>query len=735
MSSKESGDKMNSFGKDLGLETTLESLNEKLELVFRESEAKDELLSTQAKMLQEAIESKEKAEKGATSLRQELDKALEQKLALNERISQLNAALKDSMQQLSSVREDHNKKLRDAVMETSRKFEKAQRRLEEKLSEKSQSLANLILENAHLNKALIVNEKFIEDLSKRKSEVEMGFNTLMARLDLVEKENAFLKYELRMLEKELDVRNEESEFHRQSADVSRRQHMESLKKITKLENECQRLRVLVRKRFPGPLAISKMKDNTIRNSNEISDKKISVLIDRLCDLEGENKTLKEIIAKKDDELCAKSTSDFSQIEAQLEELSKGQKMSMELARLSTTSKEFSPKSNFGNENKSFGGSEMSLMDDFVEMEKLAIVSIDEKYIDSKGKELVCARQSQSNENWLENVLNLILNQNHVSKTSFDDLLEDIRIALSYMKSLNNSKINKEDPLAISGYITWKTPNTSPRKSSVNRRLDFEKSESELKISCTENQSHETLMNQLQESEKTIAYLEKEIESLKESKGEAEDMIDNQKLINEDLDTQLTVSNGKLNEVLQKLSALEVELEDKSCCYEELEGTCVDLQLQLESINKKEVPKDDLAQDENLLQTGREITAASTKLAECQETILNLGKQLKALASPNETLVFDKKLNQRSTLRDHILAEDSCNAEDPTSPNNKEIIAYEDVKKSPILHSKNEALVENKLSVTIVPRAKGGEGVGFWRKLLLRKKRGSDNKKTPRICAP
>ena len=39
----------------------------------------------------------------------------------------------------------------------------------------------------------------------------------------------------------------------------------------------------------------------------------------------------------------------------------------------------------------------------------------------------------------------------------------------------------------------------------------------------------------------------------------------------------------------------------------------------------------------------EISTASEKLIECRETILNLGKQLKALASPKDAILFDQVL--------------------------------------------------------------------------------------------
>ncbi len=60
-----------------------------------------------------------------------------------------------------------------------------------------------------------------------------------------------LKYEVHVLNKELEIRNEEREYERKAADNAAKQHLESVKKITKLEEECSHLRVLIRKKLPG----------------------------------------------------------------------------------------------------------------------------------------------------------------------------------------------------------------------------------------------------------------------------------------------------------------------------------------------------------------------------------------------------------------------------------------------------------------------------------------------------
>jgi hypothetical protein len=65
------------------------------------------------------------------------------------------------------------------------------------------------------------------------------------------------------------------------------------------------------------------------------------------------------------------------------------------------------------------------------------------------------------------------------------------------------------------------------------------------------------------------------------KARFESQNENHKLTKEDVDTQLTVARAELNEAHQKLSSMEMELENKRSCCEELEATCLELQLQLQ----------------------------------------------------------------------------------------------------------------------------------------------------------
>ncbi|RVW60527.1 Filament-like plant protein 7 [Vitis vinifera] len=1003
------------------LERDLKSLNDKLSSAVSEHNVKDDLVKKHAKTAQEAITGWERAKAEVVTLKQELDEALRQRVAGEERLTHLDAALKECMQQLRFVREEQEQRIHDAVMKTAREFEKTQMVLEEKLAETSKRLAKLGAENTHLSKALLAKEKLIGDLSDRRKQTEADFNALMTRLDSTEKDHASLKYEVRVLEKELEIRNEEREFNRRTADASHKQHLESVKKIAKLESECQRLRLLVRKRLPGPAALAKMKnevemlgrdpsemrrrkssssptglmvDSVAYNSLDTPSKSTNFLTEQLCSMEEENKTLKEALVKK------QMNSNFRE-SCTLAQPPNSHKMSDDKVSCaeSWASSLISELEHFKNgkhnqtpSRKTVRVSDINLMDDFVEMEKLAIVSVNKPLgnlhpssqeadtaigtmdkesasSESKGREIVPVSGSQSafsfsnqeiqSENiligkvpgWLQDILKVILEQIHVSQRNPDEIIEDIRVAMAHINHLNtgvdnsssetsNQKLQSDLSKSIckmveliegislpsldydtqetfsrkdgsffphknsetpTGYVVrvfqWKTSelrsvlnqfvhscddllngkadlekfareltsaldwimnhcfslqDVSSMKDAIKKQFDWDESRSENEVeigtssqfsevnnlclprehlSCLpagrapnshndffqteevlsnmreENQrlkdelmdmksgkknlgrrlrpaidQSESLMVQLQESEKTIASLKKELEMLKESKRMIEDQSEHHKFMNEDLDTQLTVSRAELNEALQKLSSLEVELESRNNCCEDLEATCLELQLQLDRITKKETPNHDMDQEENQLRTDWEITAASEKLAECQETILNLGKQLKALASPIEASLVDnvistpsdtitttatvtttsiatnKNMSQRSSLLDRMLAEDDAETKDPKSPKTKESNRTLDPQKSPTrLHAntkptfspngtlelpkkfvslngiKSDADDTAVGSLAILPSKKWSSG-GLLRKLLWGRKKGNSKKMALSVAA-
>ncbi|XP_022985873.1 filament-like plant protein 7 [Cucurbita maxima] len=984
------------------LEKDLELANDKLSVALSECKTKDELVKKLTNMEQEAIARWEKSKSEAADLKQELNDAVQKRLAGEERVIHLDAALKECMQQLRFVREEQEKRIHDAISKTSNEFERSQKILEDKLDDTGKRLSKLSGENTQLSKALLVKEKMIEDLNRQLGGLETDLNAIVSRLESTEKENGTLKYEVRVLEKEVEIRNEEREFNRRTADASHKQHLESVKKIAKLESECQRLRLLVRKRLPGPAALVKMKnevemlgrdsfeirrrpknptgslDSSLENSPETPNRRINVLTSRVSALEDENSALKEALNKMNNELQvakimhARTSPKPLHVESP-HELSNGYKL-MESGKSSLTLPELphASMSETGSDDKVscaeswasaviseldhfkngkqkgsttckvVGSSDLDLMDDFVEMEKLAIVSVEKSSANSQiisnevdgkpesletelngyhpepiSKETV--QRSNSNldscltcPDWCQSILKMVFDQSSFSKRAPELILEDIRAAMKYDNPENStdtkgrmlkplgidSMVKHDHQEALCGSVSrlielvegisvtssddnnsssrtdgsfysetptgytvrvfqWKTSelstilkqfiricydmlngkanidnflqslnstldwimnhcfslqDVSSMRASIKKHFNCEDSRSDgdleigmnihvsevdkscvssEQISClkkdTVSNDHsaptgelqstlseenkepkeeltsvesakkgrETLPNQLQESEKNVVNLQEESRTV------------DQHSVNRDLDKELTAAQNELNESRRKFAALEVELDNKNNCFEELEATCLELQLQLES-TRRQNPNTDLGQEEKQLRTEWEITTASEKLAECQETILNLGKQLKALATPKEAAILDKVIptpndetqtfsisdtpttnpvtdktliptvsdtkttNNRFSLLDQMLAEDDAFPRDHKIP--KPIEVAEPQKAILIWNGHKNGVDKDRVgNLAIVPSRKRGD-VGLWRKLLWRKKKVRSQKKSLLLAA-
>ncbi|KAE8723748.1 RING/U-box domain-containing protein isoform 1 [Hibiscus syriacus] len=432
----------------------------------------------------------------------------------------------------------------DAAMKTSSEFERATKAVQDNPTETNKRLKELEFENSGLND--------------------------------IEKENALLKYKLHVVEKELEIKNEEMEYIRRSADLARKQHLDGAKRMAMLEAECR----------------------------------------KLLKAEEGNRSLKALMIQP-------SRLDHFRI---LSRPNRVEIPTMEIVRSGHISRELSVTS---------------------EMEKLALVSGSGYNPISHGEdhcEFSNTKQMNSLDlaaegsfDWLQVVLHAISEHKRVSNRGFDEILDDIEIALDF-----SNRLSAHDVVDISEEQSHNFASSHDRNQSAmsqeddircslqeeNRRLkdDLNSMEAMLESETNEN---ETLTIKLNESEESIGILLTELKMIKESNEMIEDEVENE--------TQLTVAKAKLNEIFQKCSSLEVDLEYKNNCCEELEATCLELQLQLESMAKKEAPNYATIQEGKQSQNGWEITAASVKLAECQEIIMNLrekGEETLLLARSN-----------------------------------------------------------------------------------------------------
>ncbi|KAJ7555294.1 hypothetical protein O6H91_05G030700 [Diphasiastrum complanatum] len=328
-------------------EQKLRNVNEKLATALSENIAKDNLVEQHTKVAEEAVCGWEKAEAEAAALKLQLETTLHDKLAID-------GALKECMRQLRTVREEQDQKLRDTVLKNGKEWDKVRSEFEAKLAGKDQQLAESGAQNEGLSRSLRERSRNIAELSNAKAQVETELTVLQMSLKTMEKENASLKYELQVLSKEFDIRNEERQYSKKELDSTNKQLLESTKKIAKLEAECQKLRVLVRRKLPGPAALAQMKlevesvcsetgdrykrRSSNRNSSpyggspfefmqqrlQNGDREIETLTERMYAMEEESKLLREVLAQRNNELhaarllCARTATKLSTVEARLE---------------------------------------------------------------------------------------------------------------------------------------------------------------------------------------------------------------------------------------------------------------------------------------------------------------------------------------------------------------------------------------------------------------------------------
>ncbi|XP_073139632.1 filament-like plant protein 4 isoform X2 [Henckelia pumila] len=421
------------------LEDEVTELNEKLTEAHSEITNKEILVKQHAKVAEEAVSGWEKAEAEAAALKTHLESVTLLKLTAEDRASHLDGALKECMRQMRNLKEEHDQKLHEVVINKTKLFDKMKLEFETKLSNLDQEILRSAAENAALSRSLQERANMLIKVNGEKSQAEAEIQHLKSKIEACEKEVNSHKYELHIARKEVEIRNEEKNMSVRAAEVANKQHLEGVKKIAKLEAECQRLRGLVRKRLPGPAALAQMKLEVENLGRDFGDSRLKryparppspllsqmpefglgntqryqkdneLLTERLLAMEEEMKMLTEALAKRNSELQA-SRSLFAQTASKLQSLEAKLQVDGE-QRSSTRSDALVPIEGFcslsignppsftsisedGNDDgiscagswatgvmpelcnlkKSENTNPLDLMDDFLEMEKLAYLS-------------------------------------------------------------------------------------------------------------------------------------------------------------------------------------------------------------------------------------------------------------------------------------------------------------------------------------------------------------------------
>ncbi|XP_041004907.1 filament-like plant protein 3 isoform X2 [Juglans microcarpa x Juglans regia] len=217
-----------SANNDEEVNNSVKTLTEKLSAALLNISAKEELVKQHAKVAEEAVSGWENAENEVLSLKQQLEAAKKKNSALEDRACHLDGALKECVRQLRQAREEQEQKINEVVAKKTHEWESAKSELERQLVELQVQLQG----------------------AKAETTASVG-SDLRPKLEAAEKENSALQLELLSRLEEIEIRIMERDLSTQAAETASKQHLESIKKVAKLEAECRRLKAMARKASLG----------------------------------------------------------------------------------------------------------------------------------------------------------------------------------------------------------------------------------------------------------------------------------------------------------------------------------------------------------------------------------------------------------------------------------------------------------------------------------------------------
>ncbi|XP_054804462.1 filament-like plant protein isoform X2 [Prosopis cineraria] len=500
--------------------------------------AKEDLVKQHAKVAEEAVSGWEKAENEVLSLKQQLNSANQKNSTLEDRVSHLDGALKECMRQLRQAREEQERKINEAVANSSRDWESKISELEAQLQTAKAESSASIRSDLHL------------------------------RLEAVEKENSGLKLELQSRLEELEFRIVERDLSAEAAETASKQHLECKKKVAKLEAECQRLKAIIRKTFSA-------NDHKSLASSSVY---VESFADSLSDSGERLQAIESDVRKSggwEMNECGPSRSD-SWASALITELNQ-----------------------FKNE-KAIGKNlvappvEITLMDDFLEMERLAALPDTESRSISAEAGLASS-QPNADQNAIRDELQAIIQKN----TELEEKVE----------KMEADRLEKE--------------------------MAFAECRKQLQAS----------QSRVKEAELKVAELQTKLALVNKTNQEAYEELKSTKTKYKETASKLRIVQSEVEDLVSKIGSLEKEIEKERALSAENVAKCGRMEVELSRMKHEsqlELEAEKMHREgvniELKLKQEKELALASSRFAECQKTIASLGHQLKSLATLEDFLL-------------------------------------------------------------------------------------------------
>jgi len=156
---------------------------------------------------------------------------------------------------------------------------------------------------------------------------------------------------------------------------------------------------------------------------------------------------------------------------------------------------------------------------------------------------------------------------------------------------------------------------------------------------------EGLKCQLQESEQLLADIRSQFDSAQRSNRLADTQLRCMTESYRSLESRAADLEIDVNQLKEKIQKLENELEDEKCNHQEAILRCHELEEHIQRHRNTSLVAEDDEEADIKSKQERELSAAAEKLAECQETIFVLGKQLKSFRPQPEQMRSPQTRNE------------------------------------------------------------------------------------------
>ncbi|KAI5355284.1 hypothetical protein L3X38_008179 [Prunus dulcis] len=541
---------------------SVKSLTERLSAALVNVSAKEDLVKQHAKVAEEAVAGWEKAENEATVFKLELEATMQQNSALEDRVSHLDGALKECVRQLRQAREEQEQAIQEAVVKKTRDWESTKLELESQIIE--------LQRKAEANRSEV--SAFVDP-------------HLSHKLQSLEKENSALKLELLSQAEELEIRTIERDLSTQAAETASKQHLESIRKLAKLEAECRRLKALGCK-------IPLVHDH---KSSAASSIYVESCMDSQSD-SGERLNMMEIDSQKmnvsepNKRDLNFSDSWASALVAELDQFKNEKAVNRNLPASSV---------------------DIDLMDDFLEMERLA--SLPQTEIGTSCLESEAIINQSNNE---ESALRAELEAMSHRTAELEDKLENLEVEKEKLE------VEKAELEAMS-HRTAELEHLLEKLEVEKEKLEVEKGELQTALAKSQ-ECFEAAEFQLKEAEMKLEELQKELNSARESK--------------QTIESQLISMEAEARTMSAKVNFLEAELQRERALSAEIAVKCQSLEEELSRKNEEVNVQKNACSNGELKIKQEDLAVAAGKLAECQKTIASLGNQLKSLATLEDFLI-------------------------------------------------------------------------------------------------